>query len=95
MKYITKSLLLIALCCITLALSGYTVYGHNNGNIRGDNGYNYYGQTKNYRQGSNYRRSHRDYYYDNIKDYRSYRRFKRYIPGYRNRPYRYRRNGCR
>ena len=55
MKYITKSLIFIALCFVSLVLSSYTVYGHNSGNIKGDGGYNYYGQTKNYRQGKNYK----------------------------------------
>ncbi len=103
MKYITKSLISIALCFVSLVLSSYTVYGHNSGNIKGDDGYNYYGQTKNYRLGKNYkrnferdfRRSYRDYYLYSKKDYGIYRRFNRYIPGYRYRPYRYRRYDCR
>ncbi len=100
MKYIAKSLIFIALCCITLVISGYTVYGHNNGRIRVDSGYSYYGQTKNYGLGNNYRRGYRDYCdnnysYSDRKYYGINRRFKRYSPGYRYRPYRYRRNDCR
>ena len=100
MKYITKSLIFIALCSITFVLSSYTVYGHNSRNIRGYSGYNYYGQIKNYRQDNNYRRSYRDYYYSNKKDYGIYRRFNRFTLdrftlGYRYRPYRYRRYDCR
>ncbi len=107
MKYITKSLMFIALCFVSLVLSSYTVYGHNSGNIKGDGGYNYYSQTKNYRLGKNlkrdfkrnfrrnYSRSLRDYYFNNKKDYGIYRRFNRYRLGDRYRPYRYRRYDCR
>ncbi len=95
MKYITKSLIFIALCCITLSLTGYTVYGDNSIILKSYSGYNYYGQTKNYRQGNIYRRIYKDYYYSNKKDYGIYRRFKRYTPDYRYRPYRYRRYGCK
>ena len=75
MKYITRSLVLITLCCITLILSGYTVYGYNSRNTKGYGNYNYYGQTKNYRHGNYYRRSYRDHYYSNKHDYRNYKRF--------------------
>ncbi len=95
MKYITKSLIFIALCSITFVLSSYTVYGHNSRNIRGYSDYNYYGQIKNYKQGNNHRRSYRDYYYSNKKDYGIYRRFNRYTPAYRYRLYRNRRYSCR
>ncbi len=95
MKYITKSLIFIALCFVSLVLSSYTVYGHNSGNIKGDDGYNYYGQTKNYRLGNDYRRNYRDYNYSKKKYYSIYRRLFRYTPGYRKRPYRYRHYGCR
>ena len=95
MKYITKSLIFIALCSITFVLSSYTVYGHNSRNIRDYSGDNYYGQIKNYKQGNNHRHSYRDYHYSNKKDYGIYRRFNRYTPGYRYRPYRNRRYGCR
>ncbi len=100
MKYITRSLIFIALCCITLVLSSYTVYGRNNGSIRGNSGYSYYGQIKNYRSGNNYKRGYRNYNnnnysYSDRKYYGLNRDFKRYSPGYRYRPYRYRRYGCR
>ena len=100
MKYITKSLIFIALCCITLVLSSYTVYARNNGKIRSDSGYSYYGQPKNYRPGYDYKCGDRDYSYNNYnysnrKYFGTNRRFNRYTPGYRYRPYRYGRYDCR
>lgn len=100
MKYITKGLIFMALCCITLVLSSYTVYGHNSVNIKVYSGYDYYGQTKNYRLGNNYRRGYRDYNYNNYnysnrKYYGINRRFNRYKPGYSYKPYKYGRHGCR
>ncbi len=95
MKCITKYLIFIALFCIALVLSSYTVYGHNSGKIRGSSGYNYYGHIKNCRQCNNDRRIYRNYNYSNKKDYGIYVRFKRYIPSYLYKPYRYRRYGCK
>ncbi len=95
MKYIKKSLIFIVLCCMALVLSSYTVYGHGRKNTRSYSRDNYYGQTKSYRRGNNYKRSNRDYYYSKKKNYGIYRRFNRYTRGYRYRPYRNRRYGCR
>ncbi len=99
MKYITKYLILIVFCCITLVLSSYTVYGHNRRNIRGGSGYNCCDHTKNYRQGNNNKYSYKHNYGHSCrgdkKDYGIYMRFYRYTPGFRYKTHGYKRYGCR
>ena len=92
MRSITKSLIFISLCFITLILSSYTVYGHNNRNIDSYSGYNKYCQIKNCRKCKNGRHYYRDNYYYYKKNYNIYKQPYRSNPIYRNR---YRRYGCK